>query len=358
METIVAKINDEFSIEIPFRFGRYEFIRTIGNGAFSVVALVYDITTNAQYACKISSRKFLIQQKLFDKFEREVRIMQSFQSPFLVQLYDIVYDQNLIYLIMEYCSNGELFQAIADNGPVEEKRAKKIFAQIVSGVSYIHSHDISHRDIKPENILLDSCMNAKITDFGLCQHTSENLLLKTYCGSPFYVSPEVLLNKPYDGKKSDIWSLGVVLFTIVTGGLPWEDIGQQKLYQQIAEANFTIPRYLPPDLRDLISRLMQLNPKDRPNVDEILKHPWLADVVGELATQPMNSGIETLSSNRGSQQFLRKNIIVRPKVQRDCGFISSSFGAKFAPVQKLIRKVPTRRRHLSGRANPTFKPVT
>ncbi|OHT04363.1 CAMK family protein kinase [Tritrichomonas foetus] len=264
MESISAVIAEECLIEIPLHFGRYDYIRTIGQGSFSIVVLVADRSTCQQYACKICSRQFLITKNIFDRFEREVRIMQSFKHSSLVQLEDVVYDQNLIYLVMEYCMNGELFQVIADHGRLDEKVSQRIFTQIIDGMTYIHARDIAHRDLKPENILLDENLNAKITDFGLCHQVDERTLLRTPCGSPFYASPEIISNQPYDGKLSDIWSLGVVLYTMVTGALPWQETNQIQLFQQIVDAKFIIPRSLTPHLRDLISRLMRPDPHDRP----------------------------------------------------------------------------------------------
>lgn len=343
-QTISAKIADEFNIEIPLHFGHYNYIRTIGEGSFSVVALVTERSTNQQFACKICSRQLLMEKSIFNRFEREVRIMQSLCHPSLVQIFDVVYDQHLIYLIMEYCLNGELFQVIADKGSLDEELARRMFAQIVDGMTYIHSRDIAHRDLKPENILLDANMNAKITDFGLCHQSDDKCLLKTPCGSPFYASPEILSNRAYDGKLSDVWSLGVVLYTMVTGALPWNEANQIQLFKQIIEANFVIPRNLSPQLRDLISRLMRPDPNDRPQMIEISKHPWL---LGEDPLDPFQSIVQmkkkterqapSQSPQQKSVGSIRRPLIVRPQVPQSA--ISTSSFANSAN-QNLIRRVP------------------
>ena len=343
METITATIGDEFQIEIPLHIGHYDYVRTIGSGSFSVVCLVMERSTHQQFACKVCSRQLIIAKNIFDRFEREVRIMQSFCHPCLVQLMDVVYDQNLIYLIMEYCMNGELFQVIADHGRLEENLARRMFSQIVDGMMYIHSRDIAHRDLKPENILLDADMNAKISDFGLCHQVDDKSLLKTPCGSPFYAPPEILSSQPYDGKLSDVWSMGVVLYTMVTGALPWKETNQIQLFQQIIDANYTIPRTLSPNLRDLISRLMRPDPNERPPVSEIAKHPWL---IGEDPTDPFNSMArqtqnEISHSMPKNNSNMKRALIVRPNIARNViQSAKANNNIQTQQIATLIRKVP------------------
>lgn len=353
METIPAVIGDEYPIEIPVKFGRYDFVRTIGSGSFAVVALVTERGTNNQYACKICSRQLLIEKNIFDRFEREVRIMQSFRHPSLVSLLDVVFDANLIYLVMEYCFNGELFQVIADQGKLEEGLARKMFNQIVDGLTYVHARDIAHRDLKPENILLDHDMNAKITDFGFCHPVDSKQLLKTPCGSPYYAPPEIICNQPYDGKRSDLWSLGVVLYTMVTGALPWQDGNQVQLYQQIMDARFTIPRTLSPTLRDLISRLMRADPNDRPTIEEVKKHPWLnesQDDYGFACPTATTTRMSQVQPDVRASYSLKRPLIIRPTIGHSAAINTSSFGG-MAKVQSLIRRVPPssgKRRPLPG----------
>lgn len=358
-ETIQAFIGEEYPIQIPLHFGRYDYIRTVGTGSFSVVALVYERSNQQQFACKICSRSLLMEKNIFDRFEREVRIMQTFHHPNLVHLFDIVYDENLIYLIMEYCMNGELFQVIVEHGKLEESISRKIFAQLIEGMTYIHMRDIAHRDLKPENILLDENLNPKITDFGLCHQIEHNTLLKTPCGSPFYAPPEVIANQPYDGKKSDVWSLGVVLYTMVTGSLPWKETNQMALFRQIMEADFIIPKSIPPTLRDLIQRLLRVDPTDRPDMQDIANHPWLSETdelifdaasgtrqrrytdnitISDSGTPiiAQSSSSFARSSNVGSSRKQKRPLIVKPNVALTptSTVMASSFSSK------LYRTVP------------------
>ena len=342
---ISARINDGEELKIPTRFGRYEYVKMIGSGAFSIVALVRHRGTLKLYACKICSRQILLENNSFDRFEQEVRTLQMLKHPNLVSLEDVVFDENLIYLIMEYCSNGELFKYIVDQGKMDENLARRIFIQVIKGLQYVHSKDIAHRDIKPENILLDDDLNAKIADFGLCHATSGKLLLKTPCGSPYYAPPEVIMNEEYDGKLSDIWSVGVVLFTMVTGSLPWRETNQTALFSQIGKAEYSVPRYVSKNCSDLIYSLMKLNPTERLTINEIMDHPWLKETDDLLGSGLMESCTLSPKSERdirGSKNS-RKNIVVRPH------FLGTSISASAStsqplpfvnPVQVLLRKAP------------------
>lgn len=330
--------------QIPTLIGKYKFIRRIGKGSFSVVNLVKSIQDKSLHACKVVSRNVLADLGIFPRFEQEVRLMQSLQHPNIIKLEEVIYEQDYIYLIMEYCSNGDLFQRIIDFGPYIDPTLRSIFRSIVEGISYMHKHNIAHRDLKPENILLDSNMNPKIADFGLCHETNEMKLLTTPCGSPFYAPPEIISNKAYDGKRSDVWSLGVVLYTMATGALPWTEINQSKLFLQIQSADFSIPTELTPPVQQLLLQMLSQNPKDRPTIDQILSNPWLSndDDLFNLAPTSLNyrKSLNNLSSNDAAMLKLstKRPLIIRPdKVKKNT---SSLKLARFGAMGKIIRKVP------------------
>ena len=318
-------------IEIPPQVDKYDFIRIIGTGSFSVVALVVNRITHENFACKIVPRQMLVELQIFDRFEREVRIMQTMRHPSIVQLFDVLYDTNVIYLIMEYCSNGELFTMLTDNGRLDEHTARKMFGQIVDGLKYIHSRNVVHRDMKPENILLDESWNVKITDFGFCHQTLPNALLSTPCGSPCYAPPEVLSQRPYDGKKADVWSLGVVLYAMMTAALPWRQQNQAKLVEEIIAADYRIPQYVSKVVSGLIRGMLQADPDARFSIDDIAKHPWVADGRPQTSCRRLSEPIEALTARsmgrRGSAW--QRQVIVRPK---------SRFRTEQAAT--VIRKIP------------------
>ena len=273
--SIDIPIDETHIIRVPKVFGKYEYIKTIGSGSFSVVVLCRHTYTRKFFACKVVSRALLVEQQIFDRFEQECRILQSLHHPNIVHVEALVFSEEYIYMIMEYCANGELFQRIVQTGGLDEAETHRIFKQVCEALQFVHSRNIAHRDLKPENILLDKDMNAKLADFGLCHTTCPQSLLLTPCGSPFYAPPEIINNTKYDGKKADIWSLGVVLYTMVTGSLPWTETNQTQLFIQIKEADIVIPPHVTPPVQQLLMMMLSRNPAVRPTCSDILSMPWV-----------------------------------------------------------------------------------
>jgi serine/threonine protein kinase len=283
-------MNDSHILHIPKRFGRYEYIKTIGAGSSSIVILVRHIISSGLFACKVVSRQQLLNENIFERFEQEVRLLGSLSHPNIVRLEDVVFEPELIFLVLEYCCQGDLFSHIVAEGMFAEHRARTIFRQIGDALNYIHSRDIAHRDLKPDNILIDKQFNAKLADFGLCHVTSAKNLLKTPCGSPLYAPPEIISGQDYDGKAADIWSLGIVLYAMVTGMLPWSSDNQIELFRQIRETTVEIPAHLSPMLQELLSRMLEKNAAKRATIGEVLASQWFPKV------QPGWKGIGRASS--------------------------------------------------------------
>ena len=346
-------IDEHHILKVPQKFGKYEYVRTIGNGSFSAVVLCRHTVTKEFFACKVVSRALLVEEQIFDRFEQEVRVLQSLKHPNIVHVENIVFTDDYIYLIMEYCQRGELFRYIVDHGMMSETEVRRMFKQICSALAFVHDHHIAHRDLKPENILLDSEMNAKLADFGLCHATTPQKLLMTPCGSPFYAPPEIINNVQYDGQKADIWSLGVVLYTMATGSLPWTETNQTQLFLQIQEADITIPPYASPPLQQLLGMMLQREPERRPTCKEILELPWLEDL------EECDMGRSSLKSTKMmGRRFMstddawkathsgsfKKPFQVRPVVRVSCVLSKGSATASQATMSpnltNLIRRVP------------------
>lgn len=177
---------------------------------------------------------------------------------------------------MEFAPQGELFEYIVECGRVEERQASRLFQQIVYGIEYLHKLKIVHRDLKPENLLLDHKGQIKIVDFGLSNLYENDELLKTACGSPCYAAPEMIAGKKYHGLTVDLWSLGVILFALICGYLPFEDPQTSNLYKKIMAGEYKIPRHVSTTGHDLLSRLLTTDPEKRIKIDEIKKHPWFS----------------------------------------------------------------------------------
>ncbi|XP_070058068.1 CBL-interacting serine/threonine-protein kinase 1-like isoform X2 [Nicotiana tomentosiformis] len=180
-------------------------------------------------------------------------------------------------MVLEYVNGGELFDRIASKGKLKEAQGRKLFQQLIDGVSYCHDKGVFHRDLKLENVLIDSKGNIKITDFGLSalpQQFWSDGLLHTTCGSPNYVAPEILSNKGYDGATSDTWSCGVILYVILTGQLPFDDKNLAILYKKIFKGDVHIPKWLSLGAKNLLKRILDPNPRTRITMAEIKINEW------------------------------------------------------------------------------------
>ncbi|XP_038823085.1 MAP/microtubule affinity-regulating kinase 3-like isoform X8 [Salvelinus namaycush] len=201
--------------------GNYRLLKTIGKGNFAKVKLARHILTGREVAIKIIDKTQLNPNSL-QKLFREVRIMKILNHPNIVKLFEVIETERTLYLVMEYASRGEVFDYLVAHGRMKEKEARAKFRQIVSAVQYCHQKHIVHRDLKAENLLLDADMNIKIADFGFSNEFTMGNKLDTFCGSPPYAAPELFQGKKYDGPEVDVWSLGVILYTLVSGSLPFD----------------------------------------------------------------------------------------------------------------------------------------
>ncbi|XP_078102793.1 serine/threonine-protein kinase SIK3 homolog isoform X2 [Sander vitreus] len=258
----------------PARVGHYEIERTIGKGNFAVVKLATHIITKAKVAIKIVDKTQLDDENL-KKIFREVQIMKLLKHPHIIRLYQVMETERMIYLVTEYASGGEIFDHLVAHGRMAEKDARKKFKQIVAAVHFCHCRNIVHRDLKAENLLLDHNLNIKIADFGFSNLFSRGQLLKTWCGSPPYAAPELFEGKEYDGPKVDIWSLGVVLYVLVCGALPFDGSTLQNLRARVLSGKFRIPFFMSTDCEYLIRHMLVLDPSRRLSMEQICKNKWM-----------------------------------------------------------------------------------
>ncbi|XP_038635263.1 serine/threonine-protein kinase SIK3 homolog isoform X1 [Scyliorhinus canicula] len=258
----------------PARIGYYEIERTIGKGNFAVVKLATHMVTKAKVAIKIVDKTQLEEENL-KKIFREVQIMKMLRHPHIIRLYQVMETERMIYLVTEYASGGEIFDHLVAHGRMAEKEARKKFKQIVAAVHFCHCRNIVHRDLKAENLLLDANLNIKIADFGFSNIFTPGQLLKTWCGSPPYAAPELFEGKEYDGPKVDIWSLGVVLYVLVCGALPFDGSTLQNLRARVLSGKFRIPFFMSTECEHLIRHMLVLDPSKRLSVEQICKHKWM-----------------------------------------------------------------------------------
>ncbi|CAA3030435.1 CBL-interacting serine threonine- kinase 1-like [Olea europaea subsp. europaea] len=259
------------------RLGKYELGRTLGEGNFGKVKYAKNLDSGQSFAIKILEKNRILDLNITDQIKREIGTLKLLKHPNVVRLYEVLASKTKIFMVLEYVNGGELFDRIASKGKLSESEGRKLFHQLIDGVSYCHNNGVFHRDLKLENVLIDAKRNVKITDFGLSalpQHLREDGLLHTTCGSPNYVAPEILSNRGYNGATSDTWSCGVILYVILTGYLPFDDRNMAVLYQKILKGDVQIPKWLSPGAKSLIKRILDPNPHTRITMAEIKEDLW------------------------------------------------------------------------------------
>jgi len=255
--------------------GKYKFLRTLEKGKFGIVKLAKHIQTGEKVAIKIVDKSQLNSSDL-KEILREADIIKTLDHPNIAQAIQIIDAESTFYLVMEYVSGGDLFSRL-DLGKMEEETVREKFRQIVSAIRYCHEEKyVIHRDLKPENILFDSEKNIKITDFGLSEEFIPGVKLDTFCGTPEYMAPELFLGRTFDGPKVDIWSLGVILYEMLTDTVPFTGTTWQQIGQRVLRGKYFVPEYISTDCKNLLNKMLVLDPNDRATIDMILGDSWLS----------------------------------------------------------------------------------
>uniref|UniRef100_A0A8C1ZJ27 calcium/calmodulin-dependent protein kinase n=1 Tax=Cyprinus carpio TaxID=7962 RepID=A0A8C1ZJ27_CYPCA len=250
-------------------------------GAFSVVRRCVKISSGQEYAAKIINTKKLSARD-HQKLEREARICRLLKHPNIVRLHDSISEEGFHYLVFDLVTGGELFEDIVAREYYSEADASHCIQQILESVHHCHVNGIVHRDLKPENLLLASKMKGaavKLADFGLAiEVQGDQQAWFGFAGTPGYLSPEVLRKDPY-GKPVDMWACGVILYILLVGYPPFWDEDQHRLYQQIKAGAYDFPSpewdTVTPEAKDLINKMLTINPSKRITAAEALKHPWI-----------------------------------------------------------------------------------
>ncbi|KAG0333983.1 NUAK SNF1-like kinase 2 [Podila humilis] len=273
----------------------YSYIGTIGQGNFGKVLLAENDTTGEQVAVKILEKAQFKSEQQRLHATREARLMATLRHPNIVDVKTVLEDDARILIVMENLTGGELFDYISNKGCLDEKEARRIFHQIVLAIHYCHENNVVHRDLKPENILLDSEKNVRVADFGFGNNWHKDRHLTTYCGSPFYAAPEMVSGTPYIGPETDVWSLGVILYVLVCGRLPFDASDLPQLFAQIKRGNYQKPREGSIDVCSLIHRMLTVDPKRRATLSGVLRSRWMridgvdsmSSVLPSLSTAPV-----------------------------------------------------------------------
>ena len=255
---------------------QYRIKEIIGEGMFGKVKLAIHLITNEKVAIKIFDKGKIKSNKEKQYIEREISILKKLNHYNIIKLYNIIEDENYIYLIQEYISDKELLNFIQTSEDLSEKDICRLYQQIISGIEYCHEMGIAHRDLKLQNILLNYKKDIKIIDFGLSNNYDKDMdeLLHSSCGSPIYAAPEMIKGIEYRGLNTDIWSSGIILYLMLCKCFPFNDKNNSKLYQKILAGKFNIPNNLSNDAKDIIIKLLKVNPQERIKLNDIKNHPW------------------------------------------------------------------------------------
>jgi serine/threonine protein kinase len=283
--------------------GPYVFEKRLGAGAFAEVWLATHRLTLVKVAVKVILKSSLDDAGSTTRFVRELNLLKQMRHSFITEFYECLEDDRAFYCCMEFAENDTLLKFMLENGPLPESQARHFFSQLVCVLEYLHSDlCICHRDVKAENLLLDRHNNIRVIDFGLSnQFNANNPVLNTACGSPPYAPPEMVKRQPYT-QAADIWSSGILLYTMATGMLPFDDDNIQTLLRKIVSQEVSYPTYLSRPLVDLLKRMLAKNPDMRITLDEIKKHEWFSQTQYE-ALFAMNL------SERATEVFVDSDLV-------------------------------------------------
>ena len=316
----------------------YQFIKEIGHGAYAHVYICQNISTGNVYACKKFVKKYI---KNKTRFKTELNLLKATDHPNIIKLYETFEDKANVYLIMEECNGGELFERLAMNAKnhklFTEKDAAKIMKQILEAVNYLHFHGVCHRDLKPENILLssmDEYSQLKLIDFGLSKVLKTiDSNIKGEVGTLYYMAPEVFLGK-YN-EKCDVWSCGVILYIILSGNPPFFDTNNEKLKEKICniEYNFDLPIFskISEDAKDLLRQIF-VPYESRPTISDILNSTWVKE-------NAPNSSSESLNIDWGHiQKYSKLNLVQKSVINYRAFHMNPQESQKFIEMFKLMDK--------------------
>jgi serine/threonine protein kinase len=254
--------------------GEYAMGEDIGHGTFSKVRMGVHKLTGEKVAIKVIKKANLLEADDLIRVKREIDILNNLKHVNIIRAFNIREDEYRYYIMMEYCGGGELFNYIVKHKRLDEETCAFFFYQLINGLEVIHKYNIAHRDLKPENVLLTDNKLLKIIDFGLSNSYKDGNLLSTPCGSPCYASPEMVAGKEYNGFMIDIWSSGIVLYAMVCGFLPFEDVDNESLFAKILACKVHYPTFMPANVKDILKKMLVTDPEVRIKIHEIKQHPF------------------------------------------------------------------------------------
>jgi MAP/microtubule affinity-regulating kinase len=252
----------------------------LGSGAYAVVRIATNLTENKKYAIKSYSKEKLKEPHKRNNLRREIQIMKKLDHPGIIQMSEALKSSKQVHIVLEYFKGMSLshFLKTRAGKRIQESDARKVFKQLASSIFYLHSNKISHRDIKLDNILINPNLIVKLIDFGF---SSQDEKSKAFCGTPNYMSPEIVMRKEHLTQPADIWALGVVLYVMVSGVFPFKALADQDLFGKILDGVKEIPDSVPPQAKCLLLKMLSFNPLKRPSALQVLDDPWIREDCSE-----------------------------------------------------------------------------
>lgn len=260
---------EDMDFDIPTKIGRYKVEKIVGRGGYAIVVKAIHEQTKEVRAIKILNREEISKSNTLAYVENELRLCSKINHPNIVKVYDIIFQEDLIMIIMEYLPNGDLQSPVEKGIKFTIERQIQVAYEILKALNYLHSRGISPRDVKPQNILFDECMTPKLIDFGLSKENPSHL--HTYCGTPLYMAPEVIEGKEYDGRKSDIWTYGVTIHVLATFQFPWNVKNDAALIKSIQKHALELNIEPQGVIGELIRKTLIFDPAKRPTSEELLQ---------------------------------------------------------------------------------------
>ncbi|EAX99286.1 CAMK family protein kinase [Trichomonas vaginalis G3] len=302
--------------------GIYQIFGEIGRGSSGSVHTAKNTQNNQELCVKIIEKSSMNTKEDIEFFRREVSILSALQHKNIAEYHDLLEDSNNYYLFQELCQGENLTKYLENNRPISERQIEIIFHQFCSALSYIHKAGVGHRDLKPDNIIIGANNIVKIIDFGLSTDDNQHLRT-TFCGSLAYAAPECIRREPYIAWRSDMWSLGVILFQMNTGRLPWKTSNIVQLMKQITSGNFEIPPSIPAPIKNIIVQCLNQDPTLRPSADDLIGVRFTRPEEPKLPRRSMSprATVKRTSSNpffTGAPQYVQPPISPRmnPSPQR------------------------------------------
>ncbi|OHT03411.1 CAMK family protein kinase [Tritrichomonas foetus] len=310
MNKIEDPLYTPIQVTSPDKIGPYLLKDKIGEGGFSHIRFAINVLTNQKLVCKIIPKRLLMEKNMESSLENEVAVLKKLDHNCTVHFYDLHYDTLNYYIMMEYCRGKTLLEFINESPKLSEGAVRVIFKKIAEAVKYIHDLGIVHRDLKPENILVNG-NDVKLVDFGLAQYCSCDI--DTKCGSLSYLAPEVLSQNTFNPYAADVWSLGIILYSMAFGHLPWTTRTPKELANQILRNQYFIPFGVSEPLKQLIENILNPNPEKRFNIQEILNSEWMTSFTPDQPVEVMEK-IPSIVCPKIHTKIVKSNHIRIPSI--------------------------------------------